>query len=712
MKISFKFKEILIMLKKILTLSLETTRVILSPLIPSSDKYLDLSKLIVISSLVLFCFLYFAGYVFPGGAVHYTNWASVIVDGGKLPLTVAQREVGLPILYILTGFTKFNSFIGPTVAYGLFGIFIVLCNYLAISLASKSIAYLTSLILIISFAPFSYIKFFYPDQLYIFVIEALLTFLIFFIWTNRYIYLYLFSFFAIYASLTRTSGNLLFFALIFLTYVIKRNGLKHYLFCLLIGVGIFGLNQYHRYDIFDLKNQVNTKPVGKGYQILYSTYMWMGDFGYKLSPDLGPNTKLLLSRMHEELSPSPRDSQLLKNEFGQTPPKFMEEYMYKYSTEELIEKVISEPGEEYFYNIIFPIKRQGIANSDTDDEFQFEIVKEIWTGYPLYIIKYGLRNLFLILFDPGWSNPRYSKAGFIRQGLEFVGSAYTFRAYSTDSVDHIGENAVREQELHQFRTISPKIQSFFISAKEWHVRNFRLYVYLSSIFIIIGWILCLMLLILKIFRSSFWENKFYEHEKIKNICLSIFFSSIILLYENIMTALFSQPHFRYFHITEAWRFAIIGFSIALMMELKPLKLINFSLFKKQDTRSRFFLHYKKIFFIASILFSLSLITFWVKDIFSETHGTYQFSFLESKYVNTKDTLPIDQITFKSISQCTLYKCTIEIPKESKLYSLSAAEKWQLEVKYQCKNIRNPNPKTAYAKFLNEKYIIEYDCYPN
>ncbi|NBQ48583.1 MAG: hypothetical protein EBU33_09050 [Sphingobacteriia bacterium] len=178
--------------------------------------------------------------------------------------------------------------------------------------------------------------------------------------------------------------------------------------------------------------------------------MWMGQFGYKISPELGPNSKLLIQRMREELSPSPRHSKLVANLDQQTPVEFMEENVYKYSTEELIDKVLTEPCEEYFYNIIFGIKRVGITSTDTDDEFQLNIVKEIWFGYPLYILKYGFRNLGLMLFDPGWSSPRYVKAQFSRQGLEFVGGGYGWGAFSADSVAGLGDRAAREHEFYQF----------------------------------------------------------------------------------------------------------------------------------------------------------------------------------------------------------------------------------------------------------------------
>ena len=76
----------------------------------------------LVATIVAVFFLFTSGYNFPGGASHYPNWAEAIVNGTTLPLYVAQREVGLPLLYILSGFTIFHSFIGITLIYALFGI--------------------------------------------------------------------------------------------------------------------------------------------------------------------------------------------------------------------------------------------------------------------------------------------------------------------------------------------------------------------------------------------------------------------------------------------------------------------------------------------------------------------------------------------------------------------------------------------------------------
>src|SRR6266516_611872 len=88
--------------------------------LPSRSTHVTAGKLALIGMVFTTFFLFTAGYHFPGGASHYPNWAESIVHGNTLPPDVAQREVGLPLLYILSGFTITHSFIGITLIYGLF----------------------------------------------------------------------------------------------------------------------------------------------------------------------------------------------------------------------------------------------------------------------------------------------------------------------------------------------------------------------------------------------------------------------------------------------------------------------------------------------------------------------------------------------------------------------------------------------------------------
>ena len=155
-------------------------------LLPSRSTHVTAGKLALVATIVAVFFLFTSGYNFPGGASHYPNWAEAIVNGTTLPPDVAQREVGLPLLYILSGFTIFHLFIGITLIYALFGILMPVLVYWALVWASPSVAYYMGLACIDSLSPFTYIKFFYPDQVDIFFNLLAITLLIRFLSCGRF----------------------------------------------------------------------------------------------------------------------------------------------------------------------------------------------------------------------------------------------------------------------------------------------------------------------------------------------------------------------------------------------------------------------------------------------------------------------------------------------------------------------------------------------
>src|ERR1700690_655441 len=247
-------------------------------LLPSRSMHVTAGKLALMSMLVTTFFLFTAGYHFPGGASHYPNWADAIVHGMTLPATVAQREVGFPLLYILGGFPFTHSFIGITLIFAAFAVLMPVLVYWSLMRASPTIAFYMGLVCILSLAPFTYMKFFYPDQADMFFNLLAVALLIEFFWTGRFRMLYFFTLAALAASFTRTAGNLMYPVLMTIAYITVRGRFRHYFGCALIFVLATGAYQWHRYEIFDMRHQAST-PSGKGMQIFYSTYLYLGDFG-------------------------------------------------------------------------------------------------------------------------------------------------------------------------------------------------------------------------------------------------------------------------------------------------------------------------------------------------------------------------------------------------------------------------------------------------
>ena len=98
--------------------------------------------------------------------------------------------------------------------------------------------------------------------------------------------------------------------------------------------------------------------------------------------------------------------------------------------EQLIEKIATEPNEEYYWNVVNAV--------DTNDQFFLDVAKEIARAYPWYIVRYSMRNLWHALFDPGYATTRYNTLGFIKTGGEFPPGTQGWGVRSEDPVTQYG----------------------------------------------------------------------------------------------------------------------------------------------------------------------------------------------------------------------------------------------------------------------------------
>jgi len=523
-------------------------------LLPSRSIHVTAGKLALIGMLFTTFFLFTAGYHFPGGASHYPNWALAIVDGAKLPATVAQREVGLPLLYILGGFPWSRSFVGITLIFAAFAVLIPVLVYWSLVRASPTVAFYMGLVCIVSLSPFTYLKFFYPDQADMFFNLLAVTLLIEFFWTGRFRMLYFFTLAALAASFTRTAGNLMYPVLMAIAFVTVRGRLRHYFGCALIFVLATGLYQWHRYEIFDMRNQ-SSAPSGKGMQIFYSTYLYLGDFGYRLSPDDGPNTKTLLDKLRQELQPNVRESALVKRALPDDPPEFMENHVYANTPEELFEKIATQPNEEYWAILM------GIEPSD---QYYLDVAKEIARSHPWYIVQYSMRNLWHALFDPGYATTRYNTLGYIQTGNDFMPGSQGWGVRSEDPVTQYGLRAAHEMEYFPLKGQPHAVQWIFTAVENLWLKYFWKYIWITSLLIGAAWTGAFSgALCWAVPRTT--DCRALVRAGVNKLMAPVIAASALLLYQDLATAMFSQPNHRYFHMTEPLRLVIAGFGVAFVM---------------------------------------------------------------------------------------------------------------------------------------------------
>ncbi len=669
------------------------------------------------------CFLFTAGYHFPGGASHYPNWALSIVNGTKLTPDVAQREVGLPLLYVISGFPFWKSFIGITLIFGALAVITPLLVYWAVAWASPTIAYYTGLVCIFSLAPFTYMKFLYPDQLYMCVNLLAITLLVGYLWSGKVHFLYCFTLAAVAASFTRTAGNLMFPVLLAIAFFTVKGRYRHYLACALIFVTAAGAYQWHRYEIFDMRNQPS-KPSGMGMQMLYSTYLYLGDFGYRLSPDIGPNTKRLFERMREELRPTVRDSPLIKKRLGDSPPEFMEKYFYALTPEQLIEKIATQPNEEYYWNVVSVV--------DTNDQFSLEVAKEIARAYPWYIVRYGMRNLWHAVFDPGYATTRYNTLGFIKTGGEFPPGSAGWGVRSEDPVIQYGQRAAREMEYFPLKERSAAIQHLFASVEGRFLKYFHTYVWLTSVPIFLAWIGALLGLLCALFPRTRMCRVMTGTGALK-ITAPVIAATALLIYEDLATALFSQPVYRYFHMTEPWRLVIGGFGMVFAAKMvpyvqpwvaatefaadRPWLSNSVSTIQRLDLLERYFSHRRAQWVLFLTALNMGLFAWWAISTKAHTEGPPPVEIVGATYgQNCRGLDPArpaenrvreGNVTNKVRETCIFYRCTILVDDAHWGDPAPGCAK-DFSIAFRCRRDRWPRKASIAAPATGK--TLEINCY--
>ena len=426
--------------------------------------------------------------------------------------------------------------------------------YLALVRAFPTIAFYMGLACILSLSSVTYIKWLFHDQAYIFFNLLAVVLLVEFLWRVRFRMLYFFTLAAFAASFTRAAGNLMYPVLLTIAYVTGRGRFRHYLGCVLIFLLALGVYQWHRYKIFDMRNQPGI-PSGLGMQVLFGAYISMGDFGIRLSPDLGPNSKRLLERLRQELQPTVRDSALIKRGLFDDPPEFMEKHVYAYTPEELFEKITTQPNQEYYW-LLWSI-------DPDNDQFYLRIAWEIYRSHPWYVVQFSMRNLWHAFFDPGYLTPRYSAIGYSATGNDFIPGKPGWDTRSEDSVTIYGSRASRELEYVPLNDKPQAVRRIFTVVESLWLENFRTYVWITSVLIIIAWIGAFLgALCWAVPRTRFFRT--LMNAGVDKLMAPVIAVSALVLYENLVTSMFAEPSYRYFHNTELLRLVIAGFGVAFI----------------------------------------------------------------------------------------------------------------------------------------------------
>ena len=112
-------------------------------------------------------------------------------------------------------------------------------------------------------------------------------------------------------------------------------------------------------------------------------------------------------------------------------------------------------------------------------------------------------------------------------------------------------------------------------------------------------------------------------------------ASALLLYQDLATAMFSQPNHRYFHMTEPLRLVIAGFGIAFLMGVlstvwptrigaspaQPKREGVVSVIQKYDLLDGYFGRRRAQWIFWLVVVNASLFAWWTSSIIAHTGGT-------------------------------------------------------------------------------------------
>lgn len=414
-------------------------------LITSADQMTDIEKLIFLATLFAGFFLFTANYVFDSDGYLFIRYMNALVYGAQyLNSDTARYDIAYPLLLWLSGYPYHHSFIGIALINAMMAILMPVLIYFTVKPVFPKGAYYIALAAIFSLAPFYYIKWFRPDQAYMFFTVLSVSLLSLFVDRKRSVYLYAMTLAVIAASLSRSAGNLFFPFFMGTAFLLVRGSLRKYIICIMVGVCVLSLYGYHRHQFF---SQFGNRSSFNGGQTFQNLYVNSKEWGIHLSPQLGPAMKKITDDLYRAVLPRPSLSSFIRPEGNEVNEKFLNANVYPFSAQEFVHQIYEAPSNDY-YDMIY-----GAAS---DDPLFFKAAWEIVRRYPWYPFAYTARNMWHLLYAPGFAHARYTVHRFSRIGIQ---EAFPFD--HTSNPADLPAPAIRELNFdtlpHKFSIVKTEI---------------------------------------------------------------------------------------------------------------------------------------------------------------------------------------------------------------------------------------------------------------
>jgi hypothetical protein len=527
----------------------------------------DLIRIYSLSAIPAFFFLYFGNINILPGASEFIKVAELMLgnahlDGGLLN-GGQGRELGMALIWLLSGYELSHSLTGVIIIQVLMGLAIPVFCYLTLHPWLPRAAYYTGIAVALSLAPILLFKTLHHDQPYIFfAILALYAF-------NRYtltksagaLYGMTASTFA--AGLMRDAGTGMFWFLIpICAWGAGRGNVKYVVLAVLMFVGANTACARYR-DTLQGNAAAQTLDVSApGIQLFYNIYVNASEFGVVLSPELGPNVTWILNGLHECLLPSPSQSKKLANMPGS--PQFKKENIDRYETDELINKIATQSNRYYFMII-----RRCVPDNQVSaiDRKLLGATLEIALAHPLYIVELFLKNSFQLLYDPGWIHARFTIGPRLRGGLHIpFGDDATLVEGGNVGDWQLDKHAVSEAEFIPLERQPRFVVNLYYAIDRVWYSVYHPITIIVGCFAWLAWISSAIGLLQRVIggrRLAYWGELFLSDAVIP-ASIGI---SIILLGNVAVTAIAVDPMYRFDFSILVLKIMLAGVGCAVMLEL-------------------------------------------------------------------------------------------------------------------------------------------------
>lgn len=524
-----------------------------------ASKSFDLLRISALSAAIGFFLLYVGNIGVENGSSLNVEWAEAIVNGTKLVGNKAfyLNEVGMPLIILVSGYTFTHSLVGLIIIQTLMAMSLPALAYLTLRPWFPKTAYVTAIVSIISLSPFLLMKTFHHDEPYMFFMMLGLSLINRYVWSQRPINLYAMTFVTILYSLIRQAGRGIYpFLVLACLLESSRRNYRHLVICVLAFIVANVAYLHYR------ESMLGRLPF-LGTQIFENVYFNSAEYGVRLSADFGPNMKTIIDRMYKCSLPSPAQSKKFHEYLPPNVASFAQDNFYRYTAEEMVDKFFTVPNFTYYYLLV----DQCLGNDlEANNRILIGATLEVARARPFYVISYIARNVWLLMFDPGWTHAQYSTLPLVKEGLHFPFGGATTAGWGVVAEPILSSTALHEAAFLPLVRQPAFVRHFYLAMEQVWARYYHSTTVILGILTCVTWVSTAIGLLARLFRSA--RLRRWSDLWLGDRVLTSSLAASILLVTNIgTTAVFVEALYRYDFSLLMLKFILAGVGCAVVVNL-------------------------------------------------------------------------------------------------------------------------------------------------